>query len=108
MKPLDEAMREAARALRDEYTGGCACDYPQCDCDYDCERDDRTVEVLRDPLLAALRALSDAGYVLVPREATKDMIAIGKIAAVTTHRVDQVYESMVAAAPKPTGQGGGG
>lgn len=49
---------------------------------------------------AALASLAASGWVLVPRQATEDMLATGKIAAVTTHRVDQVYESMVAVAPK--------
>lgn len=82
MKPLDEALRRAAQAA------------------------DR-VRVLRtstqEQIQAALASLARDGFVLVPREATEDMLATGKIAAVTTHRVDQVYESMVAVAPKVGG-----
>lgn len=83
MKPLDEAMRRAAHEVA-------------------VFRNVRSATLSSEELLAkALASLAADGWVLVPRVATEDMLAIGKIAAVTTHRVDQVYESMVAAAPKP-------
>lgn len=61
----------------------------------------RAVSIIRAALLSSLES---SGWVIVPTEATEDMLETGKIAAVTTHRVDQVYESMVAAAPRLTGE----
>ena len=77
MKPLDEAMRRAETAL------------------FYADSEDASAMVK-----AVLDSLAADGWLLAPRVATDDMLATGKIAAVATHRVDQVYESMVAAAPK--------
>ena len=70
-KPADEAMREAARSLRDEYSGSVACDYPVCiggECSHECERDEKYVESFCEPLLAALRALDAAGWSIASQE----------------------------------------
>ena len=86
MKPLDEALRRADENALEAYRG-----MPAGSRDFD------TVQCVTK---AALASLAHQGWVLVPRVATDDMLATGKIAAVATYRVDQVYESMVAAAPK--------
>lgn len=111
LRLLDEAMRAALRELRDAYIGSVACDYPVCiggECDHECERDEKSVEMFRDPLIAAIRALDAAGYVLLPKEPTREMWAASgtEICNASLGRVhhdkitETVWTAMLAAAPK--------
>lgn len=104
MKPLEEALRDAGRALFDaqspKVTAQDIADPPAWDTWDDigpaCQAD-----YVADAM-QILRSLAESGWELKPREATECMQTAGKLAAVTTYRVDKVYDAMFAAAPKVT------
>lgn len=95
MTPAHEAMRRAGAIVVDTFLAD-PCHNPM-------PTEEMLAEIGKTALLAALRSLEADGWVCVPKIATEDMLSTGKIAAISTHRVDQVYESMVAASPRLTG-----
>lgn len=104
MKPLNEALREAAKELHRTF---------------DADLIPPPYQV--DPVLAVLRALNAAGWPIVPRVATEEMVRAGVSSRI--HRGDEadigiyaeenaaeVWSGMLAAAPKlppaPPARGG--
>lgn len=92
-KTLDKALREAAKKLEPNR-------------DWESAQPSHFMSV-EDRLSAALRAIDAAGWVLVPREATQEMIDAGVAPRgytsdgyPNTHHLTDKWRVMLAAAPK--------
>lgn len=93
--PADEAMKKAARAMSSMNSI-----WPGTQTHVD--------RVNTERLIAAIRALNDVGYEVLPREPTREMWAAsgnavvnGKLGRVHHDKVSQaVWDAMLAAAPK--------
>jgi hypothetical protein len=97
MTERDKIVEIVARALADCI--GLSCDHPQCDCDFECERFEKSVESRKYDATAALAALEQAGYAIVPREPTEAMLKAGGdwLARISDGSEREIYKAMLAA-----------